>query len=156
MEGKGSGSARLAALATAAIVFGLLTSACSNGAGPAAGASPSPTPSPSPSLPYVVARISADTARQAFNRYLTDRISHIYNSAFPGGSWRFHSFGPTTADSATFVLTVRFTLGSPSKKVRSWATYSVTRDPGGQAWAVARISPPAQRVLPSPMWTVGP
>jgi len=154
MEGKGSGSARLAALATAAIVFGLLTSACSNGAGPAAGASPSP--SPSPSLPYVVARISADTARQAFNRYLTDRISHIYNSAFPGGSWRFHSFGPTTADSATFVLTVRFTLGSPSKKVRSWATYSVTRDPGGQAWAVARISPPAQRVLPSPMWTVGP
>jgi len=149
VEDIASGSVRVAALLMAAIVLGLSTSACSKSAGTAAA-------SPSPSLPHVVAKVSADTARQAFNRYLTDRISDIYNPAFPGGSWGFRSFGPTTADSATFVLSVRFTLGSPPKQVRSWATYSVTRDKGGRAWTVARISPPAQRVLPAPMWTVGP
>lgn len=150
MGDKRFGTCRFAALVATALTLSFSASACSSSVAPAV------SPSPSPSLPRVVATVSANTARRAFDRYLTDRVSHIYNAAFPGASWRFHGFGPATADSATFVLSVQFALGSPTKTVRSWATYSVTRDRAGQAWTVARISPPAQRVLPTPLRTVGP
>jgi len=123
--------------------------ACSN--------SPSavPSESASPPIPQVVATVSATTPQRAFRHYVIDRISHM-TAGLPGGSWDSHEFGPESPDSATFELTVRFTLENPTRKLDSWATYSVTRSCPGQPWIITRISPPVGRVLPTPVWTVGP
>jgi hypothetical protein len=132
-----------------AVLAPILAAGCSG--------SPSVAPSPaaSPSTPQVVATVSAATPQRAFRRYVTDRISHM-DAGLPSGSWDSHQFGPESPDSATFELTVRFTLENPIRKLDSWATYSVTRGGSGQAWTITRISPPVARVLPTPVWGVGP
>ena len=97
------------------VVAGLpsvVAAACSNSP------SPAPTASASPSLPQVVATVSAATPRNAFTRYLTDRLSHQSHPGLPSGSWDFHRFGPVSSDSATFELTVRFTLREPDPQAR--------------------------------------
>ena len=141
---------RMLATLMVAVLLSVVAAACSNST------SPTPTASASPSLPQVVATVSAATPQSAFNRYLADRLSHMTAPGLPSGSWDFHRFGPVSSDSAAFQLTVRFTLENPTRKLDSWATYSVTRGRSGQQWTIARISPPAQRVLPTPVWTVGP
>ncbi len=142
--------ARMLATLMVAVLLAVVAAACSSSP------SSAPTASASPSLPQVVATVSAATPQSAFNRYLTDRLSHMTAPGLPSGSWDFHRFGPASSNSATFELTVRFTLENPTRKLDSWSTYSVARSRSGQPGTVARISPPAQRVLPSPLWTVGP
>jgi hypothetical protein len=144
-------SAVLVLLVAVAACAGLVVafSACSSGEEPAAAASAPPA------LPTAVATVSADGPRQAFHDYMRDRVSTIPSSGFPGARWDFRSLGPQTDRSAAFLMTVTFLSGTVDG-VDSWATYSVTRDHRGSAWRITRTSPPAQRVLPAPLQTVGP
>jgi hypothetical protein len=130
--------------------FALGLSACSVGDEPSASASPSAT------LPTALATVAAATPQKAFDRYVDERLSEILDPDFPGAKWDSRGFGPATDRSATILLTVRFKKGEDSAAGESWATYSVTRDEPAGPWRISRISPPAQRMLPSPMWTVGP
>jgi hypothetical protein len=131
-----------------ALAFGL--SACSADEEPTASASASA------SLPTALATVAAATPQKAFDRYVDERLSEILYPNFPGAKWDSRRFGPATDSSATILLTVRFKMGEDSAAGDSWATYSVTRDELTGPWRISRISPPAQRMLPSPMWTVGP